>query len=179
MTIENYKIKDFLRKSPELISEYMVAFQYLKPIQTKKEVFHLKLKHVEFIKENIYSSEDNAILKVITKVQGIKLKEVFEMEILTFFGLFQSVKQQLEAIATAEEYRLAPNSVDVKWETVNGAKRMSVFGIYNTLDNLANGDILKYKKIMNLEYSEVFTVLCLKKEAAELQKEMSAIKTPK
>lgn len=179
MIIENFKIKDFLRQPPKLISEYMVAFQYLKPIQTKKEVFHLKLKHVEFIKENIYSSEDNAVLKVIARVQAIELKEVFEMKILTFFGLFQSVKEQLTAIATAEEYRLTPNGVDMNWETVGGAERMSIFGIYNTLEHLADGDILKYKRIMNLQYSEVFTVLCLKKTAAELQKEMNAIKKPK
>lgn len=175
--IINFRLKDFLIQDAELIREYIVALQYLKPADTVKEVFHLKLKHVEHIKQNLYSNEDAELVKIVARVQDLNLKEVFDMTIVDFFRVIASVKNQLDTIAKAEDRSLAPSSINLKWEAVNGEERMSRFGIYNTLENLSGGDILKYKKIMNLPYSEVFTALLLKKTSHDLQNEMEAIKT--
>lgn len=175
--IINFKLKEFLNQDPELIQEYIVALQYLKPIETVKEVFHLKLKHVEHIKQNLYSNQDSELIKIVARVQGLKLKEVFEMKIVEFFGIISSIKVQIDTIAKAEDNRLSPTEINFKWEAVEGDEKMSKFGIYNTLENLSGGDILKYKKIMNLPYSEVFTTLLMKKTASELQKQMDKIKT--
>lgn len=174
--IENFKLKEFLKQDEELVQEYLVALNYLKPVKTVKEVFHMKLKHVEHIKQNLYANEDAELIKIVARVQGLKVKEVFDMEILTFFGVIASVKKQLDTISKAEDNRLSPSSINYKWEAVNGEEKMSVFGIYNTLENLADGDILKYKKIMNLPYSEVFTTLLMKKTLHDLQKAMDKIK---
>lgn len=175
--IINFKLKEFLTQDPELIQKYILALQYLKPVQTKREVFHLKLKHVEFIKQNLYSSEDSELIKIVGIVQKVKVKDVLEMPIVEFFGIVSSVKEQVNRIAKAEDNTLAPTEINFKWEAVNGDERMSRFGIYNTLENLSGGDILKYKAIMNLPYSEVFTALFMKKTSSELQKEMDKIKT--
>lgn len=177
--IINFKLKDFLLQDAELVREYLLALQYLKPAKTKKEVFHLKLKHVEHIKKNLYSNEDSELIKIVARVQGLKVKEVFELKIVEFFRIVASVKQQLDTIAKAEDNRLSPSSINLKWEAVNGDEKMSKFGIYNTLESLSGGDILKYKRIMNLPYSEVFTALLMKKTAQDLQREMEAIKTTK
>lgn len=82
----------------------------------------------------------------------------------------------MNAIFSAEEARLTPSEVNVKWEMVNGSEKMSKFGIYNTLESLSGHDALKYKKYMNMNYSEVFTILYMRKTAAELQAEMDKIK---
>lgn len=174
--IQNFKLKEFLNQDPELIQEYLVVLNYLKPVETVKEVFHMKLKHVEHIKQNLYSNEDAELIKIVARVQGLKIEEVFDMEILTFFGVVASVKIQIDNISKAEDNRLSPSSINYKWEAVNGEARMSIFGIYNTLETLASGDILKYKKIMKIPYSEVFTKLLMNKTSSELQKEMDAIK---
>jgi hypothetical protein len=101
------------------------------------------------------------------------------MPIIKFFGLVNSIKNQIERIATAEENSLTGGEVDMKWIAVNGAERMKRFGIYNTLERLSNGDRTKYKYFMNLEYSEVFTILLMMKTSEDLQREMNKIKEPK
>lgn len=177
--IINFELKEFLKQEPELIESYVLALQFLKPTQTTKEVFHLKLKHVEHIKQNIYSNEDAELIKIVAKVQGLSLEEVFKMKIVEFFGIVASVKKQINTISKAENNRLCPSEINFKWEAVNGDEKMSKFGIYNTLESLSGGDVLKYKRIMNLPYAEVFTALLMKKTATELQKEMEKIKTKK
>ncbi len=176
MEIENFKLKEFYTQSKQLINEYIHLFQYLKPLITKKEVLHLKLKHVEFIKTNLYSDNDENLIKIISLVQKIKKKEVYEMPIIEFFRLILSVKKQIKQISDAEQSSLTPDEINIKWEMVGGSEKMRKFGIYNTLEHLANGDILKYKEILNLPYSEVFTVLLMKKTASELSRKMDKIK---
>lgn len=179
MIIENFKLKEFLKQKSSLIEEYIVALQYVKHIETKKEVFHLKLKDVEFIKKNIYSNSDEGLIEVISIVEEIKKKEVFELPIIKFFGLVSSVKKQIEIIARAEETSLSPSEINFKWLAVDGDKIMSKFGIYNTLEALSGGDALKYKKYMDLEYSEIFTILYMRKTLSELNKQMDGIKLNK
>lgn len=174
--IINFKLKEFLIQESNLISEYIVALQYLKPLSTRRKVFELKLKHVEFIKQNLYSNEDSELIKIVGIVQKEKISRVLNMGVIEFFGVVASVKEQLNTILRAEDNTLSATSINFKWEAVNGSERMERFGIYNTLENLSGGDVLKYKKIMNLSYSDVFTALRMKKESEELQKEMDAIK---
>ena len=175
--IINFKLKDFLKQDSELIQEYIVALQYVKPVETVKEVFHLKLKHVEHIKQNLFSNEDAELIKIVGRVQGLNIKQVFELKIVEFFGIVASVKVQVDKIAQAEDNTLSPSEINFKWLAVEGDEKMSKFGIYNTLESLSGGDILKYNKIMNLPYSEIFTTLLMKKTANELQKQMDKIKT--
>lgn len=179
MTIENFKLKEFLRQKPELIKKYIVALQFMEALPTKKEVFHLKMKHVEFIKENLYSDEDANLIQIIARVEGVKVSKVLNMEIIKFFRLVTSVKEQLTRIQNAERVSLSPSEDNIKWIAVDGDAKMSKFGIYNTLEKLSKGDILKHKAILNLKYSEVFTVLYMKKTMSELQTEMDRIKTKK
>ena len=43
------------------------------------------------------------LLKLFQKFQGVKVADVLEMKIIEFFGLVNSIKEQVERIATAEE----------------------------------------------------------------------------
>lgn len=179
MEITNFKLIDFVNQEPEIIQEYMVALRYLNPLETKRKIFHMKLKHVEMIKKSLNSGNDADLIKIVGKVQKLKDKVVLDMPIIDFFGLVASIREQLKVIVQAEENGLTPSYIDPKWEAVNGSERMAKFGIYNTLDNLAGGDALKYKEYMNMNYSEVFTILLKRKEASDIQREMAAIKTGK
>lgn len=38
------------------------------------------------------------------------------------------------------------------------------FGVFNTIDSLAGGDILKWGEVMKLVYNEVFLKLCMNKQ---------------
>jgi len=175
--IKNYKLKDFVIQDEQTIIDYVNLLQYVEPIPTTKEVFHLKLKHVDFIKEALTDNNDLMLIKIIALVQGITEIKVFEMPITLFFGLLNSVKEQIKIIAKAEQNTLASDIPNMKWESVNGSERMNKFGIYNVLDNLADGDILKYESILNLSYADVFTKLRMNKVKEDLTNEMNKIKT--
>ena len=177
MIIENFKLIEFINQPPEVIERTMIALRYLKPIKTKREIFHMKLKHVELIKTSINSTQDEDLIKIISKVQKCKKKEVFNIPIIEFFGILNSIRKQLEVIVKAEENALKPSEINMKWEAVNGSERKAKFGILNTLEFLSNGDRTQYQYFNNLEYSEVFAILLMIKEDSDIQKDMDKIKT--
>ena len=176
MTIENFTLSEFLQKEPKLIKEYVIALQYLKPIETRKDVFNMKLKHVEFIKKNLYSNSDEALIEIVKRVQKIKKADILNMKIIEFFSIIASVKKQLKIIRDAEASSLTPSEMNFKWIAVDGDAKMSKFGIYNTLESLSGGNALQYKKYMNMVFSEIFTILYMRKTALELQSQMDKIK---
>ena len=177
MKIENFKLIDFMNQTPELVQEYLVALRYLKPRQTAREIFSMKLKEVEMIKRTLNSGEDRDLIVIVSKVQKLSEEAVLDLPIIEFFGIVASIREQMKVILQAEENGLTPSRVDMKWEAVNGSEKMAKFGIYNTLESLSGGDATKYEFFMNMQYSEVFTILLMRKTASDLQHEMNQIKT--
>lgn len=177
MNIENFTLLEFFNQKKELIQEYTVALSYLKPKKTRCEIFEMKLKHVELIKNGLDSGDDRDLINIISKVQKIKKKEVLDMNIIDFFSLLASVRVQMEVIFKAEQNGLSDSKINLKWLAVEGSERMKKFGIYNTLDKLTNKKPHLYKVYMNMAYSEIFTILLKWKTEEELNNEMSKIKT--
>ncbi len=182
-TITNYKLKDFLKKDDDLINDYVSVLNLVKweDTTTKRPLINLKVKHIESIKE-IFSKEfqdDEDLIFCIKKVQKLSEKEVFNLEIKEFFRLKYSIQIQLEDLLLLESNALTNQNTDAKFLAVDGASRLEKFGIYNTLDALAKGDILKYKEILNLSYNLVFTKLLLDKTTNDIQHDMNNIKTTK
>lgn len=173
MTINNRSLKDFLLKgSPD----EMRVLSHLKPTTTKLEVRHLTFIQVQNLKSWLSSGEMEHILKAVELVQDISREELKEIDVVTFFGILNSLKKQLESIVQAEERGLSGGPTNIKWEAVNGAERMSKYGMYNTIDNLSGGDITKWDQIKNTRYSEVFLKLMMEKDKEILSKEMEGIK---
>lgn len=175
--IKNYRLKDLFKKDKQIVDDYINILQWVKPVETKRQVFYMKLKHVDFMKQHVSASDDESIIKIVGLVQKLNKTEVMNLPITEFFGIWNSVKQQIEQITDAELNSLSSEYPNVKWEAVNGREKLEKFGIYNILDNLADGDILKYKKIMNLSYADVFTKLLLDKTKEDLLRQMDKIKS--
>jgi len=57
-----------------------------------------------------------------------------------------------------------------------GINKLDQFGLMNTLDNLAKGDILKYDLIRELPYNVVFDKQFLEVTKADIEKKLSKIK---
>ena len=87
MNIENFKLIDFFNQPSELIAEYMTVMKFLKASKTRKQVFNMKLKKVEFIKSCLNSGIDRDLIKMISKIEKISEEAVLEMPIIDFFGL--------------------------------------------------------------------------------------------
>lgn len=177
MIIENFTLYEYLNQSPELIEQYLIALRYLKPIETKQPVYEMKLKDVEFFKNNINASNDLQLIEIVAMVQNCTKEDVLDIKIIEFFGLINSIREQIKVIVTAEENALTPSEINIKWELVQGSERMAKFGIYNTLESLSGGDALKYEAYMEMSYSEIFTILLMRKTASDIQSEMNKIKT--
>lgn len=176
MEIENFKLIDFLNQDPQLIHDYSTLLSCISPAKTKREVIHMKLKHVELIRNTLSSGTDIDLIKAVAKVEKIKRSMVLDIPIIRFFAIVNAIKKQFEKIVRAEESSLTPKHINQKFEMVDGSKRMAKFGIYNTLESISNGNALEYRKYMNMSYSEVFTILLMRKEASDIQTEMNQIK---
>lgn len=173
MTINNRSLKDFLLKGSQ---DEMRLLTHLKPTETKKEVRHLTFMEVQNLKTWLSTGKMEDVLKAVGLVQDVSKEELIKIDIVTFFGILNALKRQLESIVQAEERGLSGGVTNVKWEAVNGSERMQKYGMYNTLDNLSGGDITKWEQIKNLRYSEVFLKLMMDKDKEILSKEMEAIK---
>jgi hypothetical protein len=55
-------------------------------------------------------------------------------------------------------------------EKAAGIKNFEPFGVINTVNSLAGGDVLKWESIMQLPYEKYFTKLLLNKVESEYQK---------
>jgi hypothetical protein len=173
--IINYKLKDFLRQPEELVEQYNKLLKNLEPIPTANRIVDLKLKEVEFIKQNINNQDE--LPTIFSYVEGVDEKGLMNMKILTFYGLYNSILKQLEAVLASENTHLVSIHSDYKWEAVEGSKRLSKLGILPMVDNLAGGDILKYEDILELPYMTVFKKLMLDILKSDIQKDMEKIKT--
>lgn len=177
MEITNYKLIEFMNQSSELVREYIVILRHLKPRETKRRIMFMKLKHVDKFKKLLNSGSDRDLIFIVSKVQEINEEDVLDLSIIEFFGLAASVREQIETIIKAEENGLTPSYIDPKWKIVNGSEKMEKYGIYNTLDHLTGKKPHLYDHYKNMEYAEIFTILRKWKEEADLQHEMSQIKT--
>ena len=171
--IRNVKVRELLKMPINEALDTITAMRYVKPLDTPKPIFNMTLRQVQNLKDLMSSGTIEDIISCVDICVG----NVDEMRILDFFKYLNSIKEQLESIAHAESVSLSSDRVNFKWEAVEGSEKMSRFGIYNTLENLSGGDVLKWEAILDLEYADVFTKLYMDKVKADLESEMNQLKT--
>lgn len=178
-SIINFKMKNFLRQDSVLAQEYVDYLAWISPEDTKRELFYCSLRDVQDVKDLLSVGTLDDVIRIVGIAEGASNESVLDMRILTFFAKLRSVKMQMDRILNAEQSSLVSKKVNMKWEAVDGSSRLSKFGIYNILDNLAKGDILKYNEILELNYADVFTKLYRDTILGDLDHEMQQIKTIK
>jgi len=181
MELKNFKLKQFAKQKPKLVEKYARILQYVEGFKTENPIVKLKLSEVEFIKKGIYAQDEEKLLKIVALVQGIELEEVQELRIVKFFALVNDVKKQIEAIYNRERNAFSNNeeSIDknaVKWEMVDGSKRVEKFGIINTLAEFHKGDYSKEEYYLNKSYNWVFVRLLREKTLKQIANDMDNIK---
>lgn len=172
--LENYALSVFLSKDDDTIREYADALKYITEVPTVNKLVNLKLREVEYIKTNI--NNQGALSRIFLYMEGLDEKQLMQMKVVTFFGLFKSIKKQLEHILTKESELLTPKQSNYKWEAVEGSKRLSVLGSLPMIDNLAGGDPLKYEAILELPYKTILHKLYLDTIKSDIQYDMDKIK---
>ena len=175
--IINYKLSVFLEQGIEKIEEYMGLMRYMKPIETKRQIFDLRLRDVQDVKDNLAEGTFKELIRCVEIAEDLDKEEVMKMKIVDFWGKVLSVKKQIEDINHMERVSLSTDRTNFHWEAVNGGDRLAKFGIYNTLDTLADGDILKYEAVLDLPYADVFTKMYMNRVKADIEAEMAQLKT--
>jgi hypothetical protein len=84
------------------------------------------------------------------------------------------IRDELETIKQLEQNYLvsSPNAKMVQ----AGIHKLDQFGLMNTLDNLAGGDILKYDEVRKLKYSVVFDKQFREIKIGEIQTKLGTLK---
>lgn len=171
--IINYKLKDFLEQDEDLILEYSNILKLIEPTPTKHQLHEMTLREVESIKVIINDPEH--LPEVFNYFQGDD--KIENIKIVEFYGIINSITNQLENLLRMETRELVSEHTDFKWEAVDGSQRISKLGILPMIDNLALGNILKYEEILNLPYMTVFNNLRMKRILKDIQHDMDKIKT--
>jgi len=174
MEIKNYKIYQFLALEADKISEYMDYLSCLNPKNSivvdryrigltdvtnyrlhAPSVWDMKFKEVDQLKTLLSSSEDENILKAVSLVFKISIQQVYMLSIIDFFSALNYITKEVLNVVTAEKNSAIDNA-DQKLQACN-VKRLDKFKSYNVIDNLADGDVLKWDSIQELPYRIVFT----------------------
>ncbi|MEJ4088228.1 hypothetical protein [Galbibacter orientalis] len=185
MELKEYTFKEFLNLSDaELIDSYLFILEALKPLKTLnnnplKELINLSFGEVISAKLSLTQPTKEGLIELIKIVSELTEDEIENLSIYTFYGVLNSLKEQIIAINEMEENNLVSKHTSVEWEMVDGSRRLSKYGVLNTIDKLAGGDILKYKDIEELPYQLVLSKLMLDTTKGDIEKDMSDLKLKK
>ena len=195
--IIDYKVWEFLRiTNYELVQEYLLILDLLQPLKVVKNpnsawynkvpktieikpVRSLKFGEVISIRNNFNEGTVNAIIESVSLVTGLKEKQILRFTITQFYGIISFIKDELISITNMEINELTDDSFDYNLEQVNAKGRMEKFGVFNTIDNLANENILDWEKVLEIPYMTVFTKLKMDFERNKIQQELVELQKEK
>lgn len=192
-TIRDYRLSDFvLLGDLETITQYQAILELLQPVQTvddpvycrfgKIEIKPVKsLKWGQVITLRALTSEGtiDAVIQAVSIVTGLPIESIWDFTIIPFYSIINGIVSQLIELGNMEQNELSFEDDDIVLIEAQATERMSRFGILNTIDSLAGGDLLKWKEIQELPYMTVFTKLMMEKTRSEIMKDVRAIQERK
>lgn len=192
--ITNYKFYEFLQiEDVELIEKYIIILDMLNPLShiinpkynkfkfwqkepkeiEVKSLLNLSFGDVTTVRNNFYQPTIENIIESIEMVTGVEKKEIIKFTILEVYGIINKIKEDLETIQNMELNELSSEDDDIDLITVNANGRMAKFGVLNTIDAIAKGDLTKWNEVEKLPYLTVFTKLMMDKEKNAIEKEIA------
>lgn len=108
--------------------------------------------------------QEGNLFKAVEIVVGEEVEQTKESASFALW-LFDSFRQILEMEEKALSSKPNQKLIDA------GIERMNIFGELNIINTLANGDLLKYEKVKQIPYEDVFNKLLMDKIESEINKE--------
>lgn len=138
---------------------------------TYESIIYFKWWYVKVELPNLIN--EGKFTKIITYICNVTESQVNNANYKEMFSFVLWLLDEIKLVSELEENYLSsePNS-DLKSA---GIEKLNELGEINTLDNLAGGDILKWKKIKKLPYHIVFDKLRKNNLDAEVQKRYNEI----
>lgn len=122
----------------------------------------------------MYSS--GQLLELMCKLLDVDDKWMFKQDWKDFIYFAVWIDKQFENIKRLNEVLNADNDEELilKMEQA-GASELDIFKYLNVIDDLAQGDILKWKKIEKMPFMTIWTKLFMNKKKAKVQKRLNEI----
>lgn len=192
--ITNYKFYEFLLiEDIEIVEKYLMILDMLNPLNQLKNpkynkykfwqkqpkeievktLMNLSFGDVTEVRNNFYQPSIENIIESIEKVTEIEKKDILKLSILEVYGIINKIKEDLETIQNMELNELSSDDEDIELITVNASARMAKFGVLNTIDAVAKGDVIKWNEVEKLPYLTVFSKLMMDKEKNAIEKEIA------
>lgn len=173
--LEKISVIDFF-SDEAAVNEWLPFLVIQEPLDDVPNIWYCSLELIDEIKSKLSNASFEVVILLMSKVLKKSEDEVKNMLVVNFFRRLKNIEKQLEELIKMEEFYLKTKHHDKKFEIVKGGKRLMPFGIYNTVDRLAKGDILKWDEVFKLPYIKVFTKLRIDKENNDINYEMTKIK---
>ena len=175
------RVREFLKmQDPEqlaglkAITKYVVAKNCLGKKSTQK-LTKYPFKKVEELKE-LFS--EGKIIELMCFLLSCNQRYILRRDYKEFVYFLRWIEKEFQNINRLEIELNRPKEGDEKMMMQleqAGAESLNKFGILNTIDSLANGDILKWGEVESLPYEMVYTKLLLNKEKAAVERNYNQI----
>jgi len=142
-----------------------------------ESLIYLKWKTLKEVLPELFAKNDfEELFYLMLKDRGINLfkADVNNIEVNQAMSFILWIIDELKSVNELEKAYLTSDP-DVKFLQAGG-NNLNKFGLMNTLDNLAKGNILKYDLIRQLPYNVVFDKQYLEVTKSEIEKKLAKIK---
>lgn len=168
--IKNVTLKNFFNLPPNQQRATITLLQVIKGVPnfqhkgTKHGVNHsvteMTFGEVIHLKNLITGGKTESIIEAVRLVYKT---DPLKMKIKRFYQCVNFIVKDVAKIINVEQerYRTIPTAYSDKLQQA-GAEQLNIFGDLPIIDNLAGGDILKYKEIETLPYMNVHFTLWMR-----------------
>ena len=179
MRLDRVTLKNFLKVSDANDFDYYIEIlTNLKPRPfigkyVLKTLGNIGFETVKDLQE-LLSRPKIDYLSMLVMLPDITVDYLLKQKIVDIFHFYNHLINEIE-ITIKNENRLL-NYIPDPDEIAAGIDRFNKFGIFGTIDSLADGDLLKHKEILKMPYNIVFSKLLYMKEQGMYQKALIKLK---
>lgn len=133
-----------------------------------------KVKELHIMYEEAMTMERIPVL--LAFVYDEHVEAYWQMKWYEVFKMFNHITKEMKLISEKEKVLSYEPDGD---QLAAGVERLGKFGIFATVDTLADGDPTRYPEIENIPYKIIFSKLYYDREKAEYIKNLQGIKSKK
>lgn len=183
---------DFLTLENEIVDDYLPILELLSPVAEVAHPIHqsldkikipnvknLKYGKVVMLKQLLKETTTEAVVEAVAIVTKLPKESVYHFTIIPFYSIVNGIVAQLIEVSNMEQNELQSEDEDIVMIEAQASERMSKFGVLNTIDALAGGDVTKWELIEELPYMVVFSKLMMEKTKADIMRDVRAIQQRK
>ena len=166
-SIQAYKItyKEFMLLPDDEFIEQKVIGKNMRPVSNGiPDIIEWSYDKVKTLQSMFDGLRYGDIPEVLAYVHDTKVEDHFKAFFYDTFALYNHIEKEVTKIIDKEKALIYEPTGK---QLAAGIENLNKFGLFGTIDSLADGDVLKHKAVINLPYHYIFTKLLYEKTKAE------------